>query len=62
MAEWRNVGNGGTAERMEEWSNGRNGYIRTIYGFVCHFTKLDLLFLNHTLLGGVESLRSKSGI
>ncbi len=32
MAEWRNGGNGGTAERMAEWSNGGNGYIRTIYG------------------------------
>jgi hypothetical protein len=29
MAEWRN---GGMAERMAEWSNGRNGCIRTIYG------------------------------
>ena len=27
-----NGGNGGTAERMAEWQNGRNGYIRTIYG------------------------------
>ncbi len=27
MVEWR-----GMAERMAEWSNGRNGYIRTIYG------------------------------
>jgi hypothetical protein len=25
IAEWR-------TERMAEWSNGRNGYIRTIYG------------------------------
>ena len=33
MAVWRNGGrNGGMAERMAEWSNGRNGYIRTIYG------------------------------
>ncbi len=32
MAERRNGGNGGTAERMAEWSNGGNGYIRTIYG------------------------------
>ena len=31
MAEWRNGGrNGGMAERMAEWSNGRNGYIRTL--------------------------------
>ncbi len=27
-----NGGSGGTAERMAEWQNGRNGYIRTIYG------------------------------
>ncbi len=27
-----NGGNGGMAERMAEWQNGRNGYIRTIYG------------------------------
>ncbi len=27
-----NGGNGRTAERMAEWQNGRNGYIRTIYG------------------------------
>ncbi len=33
MAEWWNgKRNGGMAERMAEWSNGRNGYIRTIYG------------------------------
>jgi hypothetical protein len=37
MAEWRNGGmadgrNGGMAERMAEWSNGGNGYLRTIYG------------------------------
>ncbi len=25
-------GNGRTAERMAEWQNGRNEYIRTIYG------------------------------
>ena len=31
--------------------------------FFCHyFTKLGLLFLNRTLLGGMESLRSESGI
>jgi hypothetical protein len=24
--------NGGMAERMAEWSNGGNGYLRTIYG------------------------------
>ena len=34
--------------------------------FVCffclYFAKLVLLFLNHTLLGGMESLRSESGI
>jgi hypothetical protein len=29
--------------------------------FFCHFTMLDSLFLNRTLLGGVELLRSKSG-
>jgi hypothetical protein len=32
MAEWRNGGNGGMAERMAEWLNDGNGYIRTIYG------------------------------
>ncbi len=36
MAERRNGGNGGTAERMAEWQNGRNGYIRTIYGRHTH--------------------------
>ena len=36
MAEWRNGGNGGTAERMAEQQNGRNGYIRTIYGRHTH--------------------------
>ncbi len=29
MAEWR-------TERISEWSNGRNGYIRTIYGRHTH--------------------------
>jgi hypothetical protein len=28
MAEWRDGGNGG---RMAEWSNGRNGYLPTIF-------------------------------
>ncbi len=33
MAEWRNGGrNGEMAERIAEWSNGRNGYLCTIYG------------------------------
>ncbi len=37
MAKWRNGGlNGGMAERMAEWSNGRNGYICTIYGTHTH--------------------------
>ncbi len=36
MAEWRNGGNGGTAERMAEWQNGRNGYVCTIYGTHTH--------------------------
>ena len=36
MAEWRNGGNGGTAERMAEQQNGGNGYIRTIYGRHTH--------------------------
>ncbi len=36
MAERRNGGNGGMAERMAEWQNGRNGYIRTIYGRHTH--------------------------
>ena len=30
--------------------------------FCLYFTKLGLLFLNRTLLGGMESLRSESGI
>ena len=33
QTEWLNGGNGGngrTAERMAEWQNGRNSYIRTI--------------------------------
>ena len=29
--------------------------------FYCHFTMLGSLFLNRTLLGGVELLRSESG-
>ncbi len=29
--------------------------------FFCHFTILGSLFLNRTLLGGVESVRSESG-
>ena len=35
QTEWSNDGNGGNgvmAERMAERQNGRNGYIRTIYG------------------------------
>ncbi len=34
MAEWR-------MERMAEWSNGRNGYIRTIYGRHTHTDNKD---------------------
>ncbi len=36
MAERQNGGNGGTAERMAEWQNGRNGYICTIHGRHTH--------------------------
>ncbi len=32
VQSFTNGGNGGMAERMAEWQNGRNGYIRTIYG------------------------------
>ncbi len=45
MSEWRNGGrnggNGGTAERMAEQQNGRNGYIRTIYGTHTHTNNDD---------------------
>ncbi len=41
MAEWRNGGNGGTAERMAEWLNGGNGYIPTIYGRHTHTNDTD---------------------
>ncbi len=34
MAEWR-------TERMAEWSNGRNGYVRTIYGRHTHTDDTD---------------------
>ncbi len=42
-------GNGQTAERVAEWQNGRNGYIRTIYGTRRHrqlliFYSIDTLF------------------
>ncbi len=30
--EWQERRDGGMAERMAEWQNGRNEYIRTIYG------------------------------
>ena len=41
MVEWRNGGNGGTAERIAEWLNGGNGYICTIYGRHTHTEDTD---------------------
>ncbi len=62
MAEWQNGGIG-TAE-LEEWRKGRKGPSALI--LVMRFSVVILLswvyFLNRTLLGGVESLRSESGI
>ncbi len=51
MAEWR-------TERMEEWSNGGNGYIRTIYGRHTHTDDTDVVVRrNDRNCGGMSEWR-----